>query len=307
MILSPHQATAPAPSPPFGCWCGRGTYRRRFRTRRFGLVQCTECGCFRIDPPPISGDHEGADFYTDYYSGVKSGTMDDQTTGLKGDTRVSRFWRVVEQVPDLGRPKQRVADIGCGEGGLCNELRAAGWPFVVGFDLSRTRISRARKKHPGIEFHDSAFPAGSVPDGSLDLVIMDNVVEHLADPVATLRRVAPSLRADARLVLITPNMSSGQFRLLGRRWTAELAPHAHIFLFSPDAISRLLSMCGFELEVTGSFHLAPNPLREIFSAWSRLGPKEAIWRAMNEAGAIYARLVRAGPMLFAVARRQESR
>jgi hypothetical protein len=26
------------------------------------------CGCFRIDPPPISGEEESAQFYTDYYA-----------------------------------------------------------------------------------------------------------------------------------------------------------------------------------------------------------------------------------------------
>jgi hypothetical protein len=31
-------------------------------------VRCTACGCFRIDPPRISGDEESAHFYTDYYS-----------------------------------------------------------------------------------------------------------------------------------------------------------------------------------------------------------------------------------------------
>jgi 2-polyprenyl-3-methyl-5-hydroxy-6-metoxy-1,4-benzoquinol methylase len=291
---------------PLACWCGAGDLRTLFRTKRFGLVRCTRCGCFRIDPPPISGEEEGADFYTNYYARAPFAKADEKSGSPNGPKGNSRFWRVVERVPDLGRPRQRVADIGCGEGGLCAELKAAGWPSVAGFDLSRTRIARARKKQPGIEFHDRAFPDSRVPEGSLDLVIMDNVVEHLPDPPTTLRSVARSLKPGGRLVLITPNMSSGQFRLLGRRWTVELSPHAHIFLFTTQALSRLVSMCGFVVETTGSFHLEPYPAREMLRQWRRGEYKEAVWHAMNEAGARYARLIKSGPMLYTVARQETS-
>jgi 2-polyprenyl-3-methyl-5-hydroxy-6-metoxy-1,4-benzoquinol methylase len=270
------------------------------------LVRCSACGCFRIDPPPISGEEEGAQFYSDYYAKGQVAQTDGTGARPVSSTRDSRFWKVVERVPDVGRPRQRVADIGCGEGGLCAELKGAGWPFVAGFDLSRSRVSRARKKYPGIEFHDRAFAECGVPEGSLDLVIMDNVVEHLPDPSTTLRSVARSLKAGGRLVLITPNMRSGQFRLLGRRWTVELSPHTHIFLFTAQALSRLVSMCGFGVETTGSFHLAPYPIREMLQQWRRGEYKEAAWHAMNEAGARYARLIKSGPMLYAVARLKSS-
>jgi 2-polyprenyl-3-methyl-5-hydroxy-6-metoxy-1,4-benzoquinol methylase len=287
-----------------GCWCGRGELRTCFRTSRFGLVRCTACGCFRIDPPPISGEEEGAQFYTEYYAKGQLVEADAIAARPGGSTRDSRFWRVVERVPDLGRPRLKVADIGCGEGGLCAELKAAGWPLVAGFDLSRTRIARARGKWPDIEFFDRPFRECGIPEGSLDLVIMDNVVEHLPDPPTTVHSIARSLKPGGRLVLITPNMRSGQFRLLGRRWTVELSPHAHIFLFTAQALSRLVSMCGFAVETTGAFHLAPYPVREMLQQWRRGEYKEAIWHAMNEAGAGYARLIKSGPMLYTVARRE---
>lgn len=289
-----------------GCWCGGRELRTCFRTKRFGLVRCTACGCFRIDSPAISREEESAHFYSNYYAKNEFADEDGRVDSPDGPTQDSRFWRVVEQVPELGRPLQNVADIGCGEGGLCVELKAAGWQYVSGFDVSRARIERARKKHPGIEFHDRAFPDCGIPEGSIDLVTMDNIVEHLPDPPATLHSVARSLKPGGRLVLITPNMRSGQFRLLGRRWTVELAPHAHIFLFTAQALSRLVSMCGFAVETTGNFHLAPYPVREMRRQVRRGEYKEAVWHAMNEAGARYARLIRSGPMLYAVARKETS-
>lgn len=288
--------------PPIGCWCGRGELRTQFRTKRFGLVRCTACGCYRIDPPPVVGEEESAAFYTDYYAKGQFAENEEICPQPDRATRDSRFWRVVERYPDLGRPREAVADIGCGEGGLCSELKAAGWPSVVGFDLSRARVARARKKHPGIQFQDRAFPGSGLRESSLDLVVLDNVVEHLTDPPETLRTVARFLKPGGRVALITPNMRSGQFRLLGRRWTPELSPHAHIFLFTEDALKELLAECGFALEATGSYQLPPASLRGMARQFWRGELKEALWHAMQEAGASYARLIKAGPMLYAVGR-----
>jgi 2-polyprenyl-3-methyl-5-hydroxy-6-metoxy-1,4-benzoquinol methylase len=291
------------PAPPFGCWCGEGELRREFKTHRFGLVRCVACGCYRIDPPPVTQDQESAEFYTQYYS-----TSEDARNLVPEDpaaTRNSRFWKVVDRFPELAIPRGRVADIGCGEGGLCAELKAAGWPWVVGFDLSRSRIERARRLHPGIGFQARPFPGEGIAEASLDLVVMDNVIEHLTDPASTLRTVARHLARGGRVAVITPNMRSGQFRLLGRRWTPELSPHAHIFLFTPDSLRRLLSMCGLEVETTGSYQMEPYPIGRMIAEFRRREFKEAAWHAMQEAGSFYARLIKSGPMVFAVAKRRE--
>jgi hypothetical protein len=47
-------------------------------------------------------------------------------------------------------------------------------------------------------------------------------------------------------------MASGDFRFLGGRWTGMLAPHAHLFLFDPESITRLLTQAGLEPMEVGS-------------------------------------------------------
>ncbi|HEY9516150.1 MAG TPA: class I SAM-dependent methyltransferase [Gemmatimonadaceae bacterium] len=287
------------------CFCGESRARVRFRTNRFGLVACPSCGCYRIDPPPISTEDEAGSFYTDYYANLRG----DNANGAAGPTppapdlsrRSSRFWRVAERVPALLRAGGSAADIGCGEGRLCAELRQAGWSTVIGVDVSQTRIARARQLYPDIIFHDRPIEEVDVPAGSLDLIVLDNVIEHLVDPLDAVRRLRPLLTPTGLIVLITPNMQSGSFRLLGRRWTPELAPHAHIFLFTHGAMRRMLTSAGFAVEAQGDFHLPVYSMR----AWLRrlMGGdvKDIVWHAMQEMGGLYGRLIGAGPMLFAVA------
>lgn len=115
--------------------------------------------------------------------------------------------------------------------------------------------------------------------------------------------ICERLHPGGRLVLITPNMESGHFRLLGMRWTPELAPHAHVFLFTGAALSGLLERCGLVVEVSGSFHLPVCPLGVLTRRLFRGDVKGASWRAMQEAGGIYGRLINSGPMIYAVGRK----
>jgi hypothetical protein len=62
------------------CWCGRERLRDCLKTPRFGLVQCRNCGCYRIDPPPLQRDEDSEDFYSAYYA-AKVGP----SAGLKPD------------------------------------------------------------------------------------------------------------------------------------------------------------------------------------------------------------------------------
>jgi SAM-dependent methyltransferase len=224
--------------------------------------------------------------------------------GERLDRRQSRFWRVVDQVPELAHPRGRVADIGCGNGRLCAELSLSGWHDVSGIDVARSRLIAARELYPHLSFHGSVEEARIAP-ASLELLILDNVIEHLVEPRVDLRRWSDLLAVDGRIVIITPNMASGHFRLLRRRWTPELAPHNHIFLFTPAALCRLVDGAGMRVEVSGSFHLPPFPLAAWLQALGRMQLKEVVWRGGQELGALYGRLVGAGPMLYVVARRAE--
>src|SRR6185295_6967154 len=103
---------------------------------------------------------------------------------------------------------------------------------VAGIEVSKTRVARARRVYPELMFFDQALPATAIKKRSVDLIVMEAVIEHLPRPLETLQELREFLTPAGRIVLTTPNMDSGEFRFLGKRWTPMLAPHAHIFLFS---------------------------------------------------------------------------
>ena len=259
------------------CWCGSTEYAIRFRTPVFGLLRCSSCGCYRVDPPPLERDEESGDFYTTYYD-HKTGTGTPLARS-EGPAMRSRFWEVVNQVPALLSDTRSVIDFGSGDGRLCHELVQAGWRQVVGVDVSRARVARARAQYPWIHFYDRPLDETGLPSGAADLCVMDNVIEHLAKPDETVRNLRRYIRPNGKLVVITPNMESGHFRLLGRRWTPELAPHTHIFLFTGASLSRLLSDAGFVVSAEGVFHERPWSLRAWVTRLLSGDVKGACWRA----------------------------
>src|SRR5215470_9421621 len=122
------------------CWCGAVSWSCQFRTARFGLLRCPACGGYRIDPPPLRHESQSETFYTDYYS------------NLEVQAQVSWFRKVAARVRELQAAGESAVDIGCGDGHLCAELRAIGWKRVAGIEVSRTRVARARRRYPDIEF-----------------------------------------------------------------------------------------------------------------------------------------------------------
>ena len=213
----------------------------------------------------------------------------------------SRFWNMARRVPALAAPAQLAVDVGCGDGHLCAQLHEAGWLRVVGIDVSATRLAGARRRYPHLTFLNGPLAGAGLQPGSADLVVLDNVIEHLPDPVAVLRQVAGCLAPGGRCALITPNMESGSFRLLGRRWT----PGAGA------ARARLPVSCAVDGPRDGKSrpvtrHARQLPAHPIFarSVAALLGDRPIssmrCGRPVQELGGLYGRLLGAGAMLYAV-------
>lgn len=288
---------------PLACWCDAERYVVQFRTSRFGLLRCAECGGFQINPPAIRTDQESRDFYTSYYAPRDSQPPGDTSHGPAAhQSRKSRFWRVAAQHPALAVAGGTVVDVGCGDGVLCGELLQVGWTRVLGIDVAQHRIEHARRMHPSASFHCGSIEECELGPRSVDLAIMDNVIEHLPAPRAFLESLHSFVKPDGRVVLITPNMESGNYRLLGRRWTPELAPHAHIFLFTRASLARLLERAGFAVDMSGTF-APPSPYAgESVRAAASGHLKVGIWSAVQAAGDLYARAIGQGGMVFASGR-----
>lgn len=83
-----------------------------------------------------------------------------------------------------------------------------------------------------------------VPDHSVAAAVMIQVLDHLLDPVATLRQLREKLTPNSRLLLVTHDESSLLRRLFRSRWPAFCLQHPQIY--SAKTTRTLLAAAGFD-------------------------------------------------------------
>jgi SAM-dependent methyltransferase len=191
------------------------------------LYACRACGT--IQQPALPSGAELLDLYRDM--------EDDEYLAEEAGRRATsrRLLRHVERVA-LGRG--RLLEVGCGHGLLLDEARRAGWQ-VVG--LEPARAAREHALSLGLDVRDALVEE---LDERFDAVVMVDVVEHLEDPVATLRAASALLTDGGALCVVTPDPSSPTARLAGGRWWGYLP--AHTFLLPRRTLREVLRRVGLE-------------------------------------------------------------
>lgn len=137
--------------------------------------------------------------------------------GLLGDTpqrdysrKLGLFMRFAE--PELRAalgtlelsPGMQVLDAGCGTGEALAWLAQAVGPTgrVVGVDLSEAHLAAARRQAPvAVELHGGDIMALEMPAAGLDAIWSANTVNHFAEPLSAVRRLAGWLRPGGRLAV----------------------------------------------------------------------------------------------------------
>lgn len=183
----------------------------------------------------------------------------------------------------LARP--RALELGCAHGAFLRQLREQGWECVgvepAGEVARRAAESGLNVREGSLESVLAADPRTFAP-GGFDAIFAWMVVEHLHDPVATLRLVRGLLKPEGTLTFSVPNFGCWERRMFGRYWYALQLP-THVQHFTAASLCRLLKASGFELvelipqrnvnNLVGSVGLW---LRTRFPRWS-LGDRLIRW------------------------------
>jgi len=141
--------------------------------------------------------------------------------GLRGnseehwDARLAETWDAQERhwptknalIASLARPAESILDVGCGNGAILRHLRKLDYSGLHGLEISRYAIERLRAE--GIKMHYGALPAISLPDGSFDVVIASQVLEHIVRRNRFLGEVARVLRPGGRAFIFVPDNCLG--------------------------------------------------------------------------------------------------
>ena len=180
-----------------------------------------------------------------------------------------------------------IIDVGCGDGAAL-AVAAAHNPAhrFAGIDWSGDALRSAHALGLTVLRAGVTAPGLPVADGTADVVIMSELIEHLVDPDGAVAEVRRVLRPGGSLLLSTPNLAAWYNRgLLAvgiQPIFSEVSLHAvfgrpgrvvagHLRLFTRRALTGFLNASGFRcVTVTGArYHDVPRPLRPLDRAFCR--------------------------------------
>lgn len=146
----------------------------------------------------------------------------------------------------LGRAQgtgQRMLDVGCGNGQFLKWARQLGWNcYGIEVDAAAAAVARGH----GIEIVGSDLrELGQAHDRTFDAITLSHVIEHVYDPIDTLRQCWRLLKPGGYLWIQTPNTDSVGYEIYGADWRGLEAPR-HLVLFNLASLSWSLERAGFE-------------------------------------------------------------
>ena len=148
--------------------------------------------------------------------------------------------RALEDVERYIRPG-RLIDVGCWTGSLLVAAGDRGWE-PVGVEPSHWAATRAAAR--GARVVEGEYPDLDAAPGSVRLVSMCDVLEHLADPGEAVEWAAGVLEPGRGGLFVTvPDAGSWLARAMGRRWWSVLP--MHVQYFTRDSMAALLEDRGF--------------------------------------------------------------
>ena len=117
------------------------------------------------------------------------------------------------------------------------------WLFEPNRDVERALSSTMGDAKFHI-IHDM-FGFSQVPDGAASVAVMVHVMDHLLDPVSTLRELKGKLAPGGNVMLVTHDEASLLRRVIGWKWPAFCLQHPEIY--NLKTMRKLFEAAGYEV------------------------------------------------------------
>jgi SAM-dependent methyltransferase len=177
----------------------------------------------------------------------KSSTFDYSTevTGLK-----KTYLGLIKKALDKKVTPKSVFEVGGGNGFFLEAALDYGFTTIAGVEPSVSAIASARedvKPHMIASMMDDS----ALPKNSFQLGAMFHTLDHLQDPLKTLKDCFGALESGGTLVVAVHNERSWSAQLLGER--SPIIDVEHTYLYSFSTVKEIFKKAGFVNVTVGSY------------------------------------------------------
>ncbi|MDD2634133.1 MAG: class I SAM-dependent methyltransferase [Bacteroidales bacterium] len=217
-------------------------FNLKFERSDFNVVECQNCEFVFI--PQFYREHIAYEEYRDeeVLNSVRKGN-----NYIKFRRHKLRI-KLIRKYVKTGK----LYDIGVGWGHFLYTAK------LMGFDASGVEISELMHHYAVNDLqlnvvHDNFFKV-KIPENTLDIVTMWDVLEHIEKPAEVVRKINYILKDNGYLVFQVPQIDSKVARKQKEKWS--MMSLEHINYFSKSSITTLLKNEGFEIvKIKSSYEL----------------------------------------------------
>jgi len=211
---------------------------RKIINRDYQLTKCLDCGLLWDSAPPLD---TSALYEEEYYnSSLLKGGYGNYSQAMKLNSKTFRH-RLISSQSKIAS-KGWLLDVGCALGDCLIHAKDLGWEHPLGLDVSEFAIKFASSRDLSV-FCGSLINHSFQPN-SFDLLLLQDVIEHIADPLSHLKAAYQLLKPGGWIYVVTPDVEGLWSKLLGSHWY-HYKPKEHLTYFSKSTMKLSLHQSGF--------------------------------------------------------------
>lgn len=232
------------------CWCGNEELEY-FSENYF---KCIKCGTLVSAEFPDSTISEINDDDSDFYGRNYWFSHQENDYGYPNIIERSKtdlYGRCIHWLKALLKynlPPGKTLELGCSHGGFVAMLKWTGYD-AVGIELSPWIAEFARHAFD-VQIFVGQVEAQNFEKDSLSVIILMDVLEHLVNPVETLKKCSELLKKDGIIVIQTPQYDEENLYqamvVNNSPFLQQLKEKDHLYLFSKNSTTKMLNKLGYD-------------------------------------------------------------
>lgn len=206
----------------------------------FTIFHCKSCSLFFIGDK-IS--REELKIYYEKETAAAAATSDDYIyNDPKNIENLNYSYVKLAELISRRIPTGKILDVGCSGGYFLDCMQ--GWE-CYGIERVSLYAEKAKAKY-GNNIHQGTLEDYECASGYFDVITLQNVLDHMPDPLQALNRCNSLLKPNGLIVVKVHDFSCLFARLMGLNFYA-FYPLQHLVYFNKENLTKALLLCGFEV------------------------------------------------------------